>query len=411
MTSSTCRSDTPFNPAAIAAAGGRPDRALAWTRVARAAEWAGSCSLRQSVRLDQTGAVWLLAEGGHMTGGRTWTNDHPVLEALRARRADPGRPGSRPDGFRIGLAAEGGGMRGVISASMLCALEQLGLPVDRFDGVYGASSGATNCAYYIAGCAWYPLSIYYDDLTTRDFVDFRRALRGNILNLDYTYETVVERVKPLDYGAVLASPVPFHVAMTDVHRRRTFTVSEFASKEDLKSALRGSAWLPVAVRGAAPFRDRLVVDGGVLTAHPYQLAVDDGCTHVLSLSTRPIRPPKTRNGFAHYLGAHHLERLQPGLGKDYLAEVRRYREARRTLQRRMREPGSNPYVLDLAPLAWMPEVRRAELSPWPLMTGARQAYEVIYCAIEGVDPALLRTGEVRAVPRFEIVRGRRVDRS
>lgn len=339
--------------------------------------------------------------------GQQWLEDHPVLEVLRERRAHgQGSPPVRTDPYKVGLAVEGGGIRGVISAAMLSALEDRGLPVTAFDGVYGCSSGATNCAYFIAGDSWYPLSIYYDDLPTREFVDFRRAFTSNILNLDYAFETVLELVKPLDYPAVLKTSTPLHIAITDVDDMVTVTFNDFESKEDLKAALRASSWLPVAIRGATEFRGRRVVDGGVLTAHPYRLALADGCTHVLSLSTRPIRPPSTRHGLSQYLAYRHLERLRPGLGEGYLREVSDYRDQRRTLQARMLEPGEQPYVLDLAPLRWMPEVKRHEMDPGRIINGARNAYEVMYCAIERIDPGEIRSGDVRAIPRFEVTRRR-----
>lgn len=297
-------------------------------------------------------------------------------------------------------------MRGVVSGAMLCALEDLGLSAAAFDGVYGCSSGATNGAYFIAGDSWYPLSIYYDDLTTREFVDFRRAFTGDILNLNYAFETVLELVKPLRYAAVLAAPTPLHVAITDVDEVKTVTVREFDSKEDLKTALRASSWLPIAVRGATEFRGRRVVDGGVLTAHPYRLALVDGCTHVLSLSTRPIRPPRRRITAAQFVAARYLERLQPRLGAGYLREMRDYRDQRQELRTRMRIPGPPPYVLDLAPLPWMPEIKRHELDQGRLINGARNAYELMFCAIEGIDPREMRTGDLRAIPRFTVVRKR-----
>ena len=40
-------------------------------------------------------------------------------------------------------------MRGIVSASMLVALEDLGF-ADAFDVVYGCSSGAVNGAYFLA---------------------------------------------------------------------------------------------------------------------------------------------------------------------------------------------------------------------------------------------------------------------
>jgi predicted patatin/cPLA2 family phospholipase len=344
-----------------------------------------------------------------MTSGRNakvdaapWLADHPVLEVLRHRREKNDTPGSRADDFKVGLAVEGGGIRGVVSAAMLCALEDLGFTA-AFDAVYSASSGAINAAYFLVGGSWYPLSIYYDDLTTRKFVDFRRVFRGHILDLDYAFGVVVDQVKPLDYDGVIASAVPLHIAVTLADEIKTQLVSDYSSRADLRDALVASAWLPVALKGTADFRGKRAVDGGVLTPHPYRLALDDGCTHVLSLSTRPIRPPRERKSLSQRYAARHLNRIKEGLGTGYLEAMRHYRDERRMLQQRMTEPGDPPYILDLAPLPWMPEVKRHEMDPGRIIAGARGAYEVMYCAMERCDPARILTGSVRAVPRLTIV--------
>jgi len=54
-------------------------------------------------------------------------------------------------------------MGGVVSAAMLCALDDLGM-TNTFDAVYAESSGAINGAYFLNGNCWHNLSIYYDDL-------------------------------------------------------------------------------------------------------------------------------------------------------------------------------------------------------------------------------------------------------
>ncbi|MGW0227979.1 hypothetical protein ACWDWO_06685 [Actinopolymorpha singaporensis] len=73
------------------------------------------------------------------------------------------------------------------------------------------------------------------------------------------------------------------------------------------------------------------------------------------------------------------------------------------LQRRMSEPDGEPYVLDLSPLGWMPEVKRHEMDPGRIIAGARGAYEVAYCAIERRHPGLILDDRIRAVPRLTIV--------
>ncbi|MER5357143.1 patatin-like phospholipase family protein [Streptomyces sp. NPDC002785] len=338
-------------------------------------------------------------------GGEYWDQAHPVLEILRARRASGSLPGRRDDGARVALAVEGGGMRGVISAAMLSQLEDYGYK-NAFDVVYGCSSGGINGAYFLAGETWYPLSIYYDDLATKQFVDFSRVLRRRpILDLAYSFDRVMERVKPLDYEAVIRSPIPLVVPVTDVDALRTVVLRDFATRQELKAALRASAWLPIALPGTVPTPDgRRAVDGGVLTALPFRLAVDDGCTHILSLSTRPMRSTNGGLSLLHRLTGMHLERMRSGLGHGYLAAIRRKHTDQDWLRRMRTDPAAAaPYVLDLAPLPWMPELKRHELDQRRLLDNARMAYGIAFCATEGRSVELIRRGSIRAMPRLMVV--------
>lgn len=52
--------------------------------------------------------------------------------------------------LQVGLAIEGGGMRGCVSAGMIAAVSTFGL-MDTFDAVYGSSAGSLVGAYAIAG--------------------------------------------------------------------------------------------------------------------------------------------------------------------------------------------------------------------------------------------------------------------
>jgi predicted patatin/cPLA2 family phospholipase len=329
--------------------------------------------------------------------GPPWADDHPVLEVLRKRRAAGSPPGQHDDGCRVALAVEGGGLRGVVSAAMLQALEDLGMR-DCFDGVFACSSGAVNACYFLVGETWYPVSIYYDDLTNRQFLDFRRALRRQpIMNATYALDTVVHIVKPLEYSAVLASPVPLHLMITNVDKLRTEVIDGFSSADDLREALRASIWLPIAVPGTSRFRGYRAIDGGVLTAHPFQVVPREGeqaYSHILSLSTRPMGTARGKvTLFNRFVGSR-LNRLQPGLGTGYIEAVRVYRQARRAAEAERTSPEPNPYLLDLAPLPGQPEVVRHEKNPWLLLEGARAGYEAVYYAFAGVRR--------RAMPRLTI---------
>lgn len=337
-------------------------------------------------------------------GEQYWSPDHPVLEALRARRLRQDRPGDRGDPHRIGLTVQGGGMRGVVSAAMLTALDDLGLS-HAFDAIYASSSGAMNGAYFLSGDGWRRLRIYWDYLTTSRFIDLRRYFKGNIIDLKYTFETVLAQLEPLDYNTVLHSDVPLHIAITLVDELRTLTVSEFESKEDLNDALRASAWLPIAIRGTTLFRGQRAIDGTILTTHPHRFALEDGCTHVLSLSTRPLGPLSSALALRRLVMNWELGRIRPGLSREHTRAGQQYRRDRAALATWSRSPSEPPYVLDIAPLSWMNEVRPFEMDFGRLIVAARQAYDLMTCAIEREDPAELQTGGVRTILRLTPVKG------
>ena len=107
---------------------------------------------------------------------------HPVAKLLHERKANGSQcveGGKREDGCKIALVVEGGGMRGCVSAGMVCALHHLGLR-DAIDVVYGSSAGSIVGAYFISGqLPWFGPEVYYDKLTTagKEFIDTSRLLR------------------------------------------------------------------------------------------------------------------------------------------------------------------------------------------------------------------------------------------
>src|SRR5213083_237209 len=73
------------------------------------------------------------------------------------------------DGRKLGLIIEGGAMRGVISCAALLGLEELGM-TEVFDEMYGASAGAVNAAYFLAGQAAYATTIYSQKINNTRFI-------------------------------------------------------------------------------------------------------------------------------------------------------------------------------------------------------------------------------------------------
>lgn len=315
-----------------------------------------------------------------------WDPEHPVLDILRRRREARSTPGAREDPHKVALAVEGGGMRGAISAAALSALEDFGM-TNAFDVVYGISAGAVNAAYFLTGSTWINLSIYYDNLTSKKFLDIRRPLRGqDLMDINYAYDEVVRITKPLDYQAVLTSSIPLVIGMTDVDSIALDHVRDFESADDLHAALRASAWLPVALKGTAFYKNRRKVDGGVLAMSPRLMAARDGATHTLSLSTKPVDVIRGKETLAVAAVVMYLNHIQPGLGHAYRDNLSYFRKERESLIKSRTSPGSEPpFVLDLAPGPETPEVSRHEQRPWKLLSAMRAAYTDTWAAIEGLS--------------------------
>lgn len=213
------------------------------------------------------------------------TEVHPALAVIAERLAAGGGPGAHGDGHRLALAIEGGGMRGTITAGMALGVHELGLtPV--FDDVYGSSAGAITGAWL---CSANPpgLRIWYDASLTRVLIKRANLLRPGRPVLDV--ETLIEQVYPevMDFGSVLASPVPLHVLATDAATGETVDLRPYLnSAANLRRALRASCTLPLLAGPPVQLRGRHYLDAGLSESIPYKTAMAQGATHVLVLSSR-----------------------------------------------------------------------------------------------------------------------------
>jgi predicted patatin/cPLA2 family phospholipase len=221
--------------------------------------------------------------------------EHQSLQVLRQRVLSSSVPRARTDSFKLGLVVEGGGMRGCVSGGALQALADMGLR-DAFDAVYGASAGAINSTYFLSGQRD-GVDIYHRHIASDAFIDLRRLWKGGrapgvppVLNLDMLLGEVMNEVHPLDWNAVISSPIPLKVVASSLDTLSPVLLEGFNSQEDLVTCLRASACVPEIAGGPVAHRGHRLVDAAVFEAVPFRSAVADGCTHVIVLCTRPRRP-------------------------------------------------------------------------------------------------------------------------
>ena len=252
------------------------------------------------------------------------TEGHPVLEAILARKRSGSVPGDRSDGMRIGLAVEGGGMKGVISAGMCGEMLRCGF-ADCFDAVYGSSAGAMNLTYYLANQPE-GIAAYEEDLVDGGFLDLRRlpalqrmgprkGKKGEsmdkswdesvdedpgpdqvrpAMDVSYLVDGVMDHspTRPLNWDALINSRVPLKVVATSLDTLTPVVLEgPWKGVEDLKQCLKASAAVPIFA-GPEPvtWRGQRLVDAAVMEPVPVHAAIADGCTHVLVMCTRSLPP-------------------------------------------------------------------------------------------------------------------------
>jgi predicted patatin/cPLA2 family phospholipase len=322
---------------------------------------------------------------------------HPVVQTLERRRAEGSRPGARTDGRRVALVIEGGGMRGAVSAGMATAIEQLGLR-DAFDEVHGASAGAFNAAFLLAGQAAYVATLYGYGFGDPRFVSALRALRGGpAFDMDHVVNHVWTRQRPLRFDTILATGIDLHCTATDADRASIIDLTDLRSQQDICCALRASGRLPWLAGRPVSFRGMRLLDATLAEAIPVHVARTTA-TDLLVLQTRP-------HGVAHAplsplvakLTDRYLRAINPDLVRLRETRSERYDALTAELAAQAAEPDHAPSVCVIRPARDAIVVSQMESRQLALQTAAADGLRAAWMALAGEDPELI--GTLRAYPR------------
>lgn len=381
---------------------------------------------------------------------------HPVAHILQQRQGQD-RPtvdgfdenGRRKsDGCRVALSIEGGGMRGCVSAGMICALGHLNM-TSAFDVIYGSSAGTIVGAYAITDqLQWMGPEVYYDQLTTagRTFIDTRRLFRAlgfglidprlykdvltrpnngkPVLNLNFLLKRTMQEKKPLDWETFVERQKiqPLKVVASGLKSEEAVVMEmakgHFDTLSDMADCMHASCLLPgiagplmnmntmaehtggrKMVRGNnvkgieyEPLADALVYE-----PLPYRSALKENCTHTVVIRSRPDGTDVTGKGSffeklifrRFFLRKNNLPRIYQLFRKQlhkklYAEDVLRLNEEAKST----RDPYdlSKPHLMTVAAPPGSDEVTRLEVGREAIFAGFRRGFARCYdCLVP--DPA------------------------
>lgn len=185
--------------------------------------------------------------------------------------------------MKTGLVLEGGAKRGIYTAGVLDVLLENGIMTD---GVIGVSAGAIHGCSYVAGQIG--RSIRYNMKYGNDyrFMSFRSWIKsGNVVDVDFCYHELPEKLDPFDNEAFKKSNTAFYVVCSNVESGK----AEYVRCRDLFKEidyLRASASLPIASK-IVNFGGKKLLDGGVTDSIPLQAFEKLGYDKNIVVETRP----------------------------------------------------------------------------------------------------------------------------
>ena len=323
---------------------------------------------------------------------------HPVIRTLLRRRDEGSRPGARTDGRCVALVIEGGAMRGVVSAGMASALDQLGLR-EAFDEVHGASAGAFNGAFFMAGQAAYMTSLYWRGFGDPRFVSFRRALKGEgpAFDMDYVVDGIWARGRPLRIDVLLETAAELHCTATDADTAAIVDLANLRCAEEVRCALRASARLPWLAGQPVEFRGHRLLDATLAEAIPVHAALKTA-TDLLVLQTRPEGVEHSGlSGPVGLLTDRYLRTINPGLVQLRRTRSERYDKLSAWLGRRAEESasaattdhGGEPAICVIRPPAGTTAISQLEYRNEALQVAGSEGLRAAWMAVEGEDPEVL----------------------
>lgn len=211
-----------------------------------------------------------------------------TLEVISRRYIENHLGMSRQDNFKLGLAVEGGAMRGIISGGMAMALRDLGM-LDLFDLYVGSSGGSFNLAYVLSGEGNNGISLYYDHLTQAEILDLRRIAPGGRTVMDiHKLQKLLFHQEPFNFDKLLSRyGEKLYITATDMTKLQPAAFQMAKVADTYNDLLLAGATIPYIAGKSRQVGELKYADAFLAYPNPIMAAYELGCSHVLLLSTQP----------------------------------------------------------------------------------------------------------------------------
>lgn len=186
---------------------------------------------------------------------------------------------------KVGLIDVGGGMRGIYGAGVLdCFLDDN----IEFDYCIGVSAGSANVASFLARQKRRNYRFYTQHALDKRYMSLNNIVKkGSYFDLIFIYDTLTNRIDPIDYDTLLNTRTEVRVVSTEAESGRPVYFDNSCFKMNDCRILMASSSLPLACRSVV-IDGKRYFDGGIADPIPINKAFADGCEKIVVILTRPL---------------------------------------------------------------------------------------------------------------------------
>lgn len=183
------------------------------------------------------------------------------------------------------LILEGGSLRCSFTAGVLDTFAAIGFRP--FKSYYAVSAGSMALTSFLSGQRRHFVDLALRLVEDSKFISFTAAFsEEGLMNLSRLAQ-VVKDESPIDWNAAnqFIEGKKVHIVTTDFETGEAHYLSP--QRENWIRSVLASSSLPLVTRGRLKLRNRWMFDGGYSDPIPLKKAIEDGCSNILVIRTRP----------------------------------------------------------------------------------------------------------------------------